>query len=156
MKFCPSCGEEITTNSKFCKACGADLGGAQEVAEKVSVQPNEKKYNGLSIAALVLGCIATFWTLLMIIRLGDAPTAYRAELIKQGYYYSSSNTGAYFFGFCIGYTLLSFIPGILALIFGLRGNGKKKNGLAMAGAIMGIVAVVASIFAIIYLAAECL
>lgn len=155
MKFCPSCGEKITTNSKFCKSCGANLEGTQAAAEQVTVQ-SEKKYNGLSIAGLVLGCIAIFWTLLMIIRLGDAPTAYRAELIKQGFYYSSTNTGAYFFGFCIGYTLLSFIPGILALIFGLRGNGKKKNGLAMAGAIMGIVAVVASIFAIIYLAAECL
>ena len=155
MKFCPSCGEKITTNSKFCKACGANLEGTQAAAEEVTVQ-SEKKYNGLSIAGLVLGCIAIFWTLLMIIRLGDAPTAYRAELIRQGFYYSSSNTGAYFFGFCIGYTLLSFIPGILALIFGLRGNGKKKNGLAMAGAIMGIVAVVASIFAIVYLAAECL
>ncbi len=151
MKFCPSCGEKITTNSKFCKACGANIEGTQEVAEQVSVK-SEKKYNGLSIAGLVLGCIAIFWTLLMLIRLGDAPAAYRLELLKQGYYYSSSNTGAYFFGFCIGYTLLSFIPGILALIFGLRGNGKKKNGLAMAGAIMGIVALVASIFVVIYLA----
>ena len=153
MKFCPSCGEKITTNSKFCKACGANLEGTKEVAEQVSVQPNEKKYNGLSIAGLVLGCIAIFWTLLMIIRLGDAPTAYRLELLKARLY---GNEGAYFFGFCLGYTLLSFIPGILALIFGLRGNGKKKNGLAMAGAIMGIIAVVASIFAIVYLAAECL
>ena len=148
MKFCPSCGEKITTNSKFCKACGANLEGTQAVAEQVSAQP-VKKYNGLSIAALVLGCIAIFWTLLMLVRLGDAPAAYRLELLRARIY---GNEGAYFFGFCIGYTLLSFIPGILALIFGLRGNGKKKNGLAMAGAIMGIVALVASIFVVIYLA----
>jgi hypothetical protein len=152
MKFCPSCGEKITTNSKFCKACGANLEGTQAVAEQVSVQ-SEKKYNGLSIAGLVLGCIAVFWTLLMIIRLGDAPAAYKSEAFVARL---RGNEGAYFFGFCIGYTLLSFVSGILALIFGLRGNGKKKNGLAMAGAIMGIIAVVASIFAIIYLAAECL
>lgn len=155
MKFCPSCGEKITTNSKFCKACGANLEGTKEVAEQVSVQPNEKKYNGLSIAGLVLGCIAILWTLLMLIRLGDAPTTYRYELLKQGYYYSSNN-GAYFFGFCLGFTLLSFTPGVLALIFGLRGNGKKKNGLALAAAILGTIAVVASIFVVIYLAVEVL
>lgn len=152
MKFCPSCGEKLTENSKFCKACGASIEGVQEVAEQVTVQ-SEKKYNGLSIAGLVLGCIAIFWTLLMVIRLGDAPTAYRLELYSARL---SGNEGAYFFGFCLGYTLLSFIPGILALIFGLRGNSKKKNGLAMAGAIMGIIATVASIFVIIYLAAELL
>ena len=32
MKFCPSCGAEITANSKFCKACGANLEGTQEAA----------------------------------------------------------------------------------------------------------------------------
>ena len=152
MKFCPSCGEKITTNSKFCKACGANLEGTQEAAEQVTVK-SDKKYNGLSIAALVLGCIAILWTLLMFIRLGDAPLTYRLEAYSARI---SGNEGAYFFGFCLGYTLFAFTPGLLALIFGLRGNGKKKNPLAIAGSILGLVALVASIFVVIYLAVEVL
>lgn len=46
-KFCPSCGEELVENAKFCKRCGMDLETMQESPYRNNI--NEQRY-GVPVA----------------------------------------------------------------------------------------------------------
>ena len=125
MKYCGNCGAELKEGADICLKCGKMV-----IENKVVT----KKYpgKGLSIASLVLGIISSSWAFLMLLSLGQA-----VEEIIVDYYYNE--TLVFFIAFYIGYTLFSLTPGILSLIFGIKGNKKTKNGMSTAGLILSII-----------------
>ena len=125
MKYCGNCGAELKEGADICLKCGKMV-----IENKVVT----KKYpgKGLSIASLVLGIISSSWAFLMLLSLGQA-----VEEIIVDYYYNE--TLVFFIAFYIGYTLFSLTPGILSLIFGIKGNKKMKNGMSTAGLILSII-----------------
>ncbi len=135
MKYCGNCGAELKEGADICLKCG------KMVTENKVVT---KKYpgKGLSIASLVLGIISSSWALLMLLSLGQA-----VEEIIVDYYYNE--TLVFFIAFYIGYTLFSLAPGILSLIFGIKGNKKAKSGMSTAGLVLSIISL--SICALVFL-----
>lgn len=61
-KFCPSCGEKLADNAKFCKNCGMNLETQQQTQQTDSTQPPMQNYEvpkaeNDHMIAIVLGYI---------------------------------------------------------------------------------------------------
>ncbi|MBR4619102.1 MAG: zinc-ribbon domain-containing protein [Bacilli bacterium] len=146
MGFCPQCGSKLEEGAKFCVQCGSKLSG--EVSINQTMQEAPKKSNGISMASMILGIIAVFWTFSMLLSISKSIPTLQKELLQ--FTTDEERLGA-IIGFCIGYTLFSLAPGIISLILGIVGNSKQKNGKAISGIIMGCCAVFTSIACIIYI-----
>lgn len=145
MAFCPKCGTKLEENGKFCVECGNSLQG-NETSKPATVEKNAK---GVSIASMILGIVSILWTLSMLISLSSSIPALDELLLDYGM--DAERIGA-IIGFCIGYTLFAFVPGIVSLVLGLVGCSRKKNGMAISGIIMGSIGIFASLVCIIYIA----
>ena len=126
MKYCENCGAELKEGADICLKCGKFIN-----TQKKEIKSYPGK--GISIASLVLGIVASFLALIMLLSLGQA-----IEDIIVNYYYNESLV--FFISYYIGYTLFALTPGILALIFGRKAYKKSKNGMATAGIVLSIIA----------------
>ena len=43
LKFCPKCGSELESDSRYCVSCGADLGARKGISESTTTQTVPEK-----------------------------------------------------------------------------------------------------------------
>ncbi len=122
MKYCKNCGTELKEGADICLGCGTLLKQENQIEKK------ETTVSGKSITSLILGVIATLWTLLSLLSIEEAKYAYWFEVGEENV--------ATFIGFYIGYTLLSLTPSIVGLILGLLGLKDKSKGISIAGLVL--------------------
>lgn len=121
MKFCSSCGKEISENAAFCANCGASVESGQRTApveqhiyihhEKHIPEPKPSRKNGLGVAGFVLSLVSIVLSVIPVVGL-------------------------------VG--LITDVPAFLLALAGLI-NGickKKKLGLAIAAIVLSICAVI--------------
>ena len=99
MGFCPQCGSKLEEGAKFCVQCGSKLSG--EVSINQTMQEAPKKSNGISMASMILGIIAVFWTFSMLLSISKSIPTLQKELLQ--FTTDEERLGA-IIGFCIGYT----------------------------------------------------
>ncbi len=152
MNFCPNCGQALENN--FCKNCGVmqnpnNINGMyyntnmqnQQTQYMPNQQVPEKK--GIAIASMVLGIIATMWSLLDLLSFGAIEASINELLLEAGLYREAAIVG-----FAFGFVLFALIPGIIGLILGIAA---KKNPMGKAGIILSSFALTVSIISIIYI-----
>ena len=76
-KYCGNCGNELSSDSKFCTYCGAQINEVVETevveeneTSEVTVKTDETKTNGFAIAGFVLALVSLFinlWGLIGIL-----------------------------------------------------------------------------------------
>ena len=158
--FCSNCGKEISENEKFCSSCGAPVKSVNP--EPTSVEPvvetpvqntvyagpvkQKIKGNGMSIAGMVLGIIATTWLLMSLLSIGNIE-----PLLAELRYQYGELFGSALIGFAIGYTLFSLIPSLVGLPLSIVGFVKHKSGKNITGLILNSITLAACIVIVIYI-----
>lgn len=131
--YCSNCGKKLNDNADVCVNCGV-LVNKEESKTNINIVNNnsvnkEKKKSGLSIASLVVGIIAIYYSL----------SAYSVDIDLTG------EDPAYIFGYAIGIVLIQSILAIVSLILSLVDMSKNKsNGFNIAGLVLSIITFVLS------------
>lgn len=141
MNTCSKCGTKNEKEIQFCLHCGHKLG-------TVNDKGDTKQMNIITIISVIIGIISLLWSTSMILNLKQAPGG-AIEAINNFADYQEKYFA--FVGFCFGYTLFSFTPSIIGLVLGILGNIKQKSKVALAATIMNLVAIISSLFAIVYI-----
>lgn len=139
MKYCSNCGAELKEGADICLNCGKMLNKQPQTKVKTKT-PGKSK----GIVSLVLGIIAMFWTLSMILGIENG-----TETLVVESTYSEIGVAAYFISYYIGYTLFALTPGIVGLVFGIKSTKEQQNGKATSGIILASIALVACLFVLI-------
>ena len=56
-KFCPSCGEKLVDNARFCKNCGASLSGDGVAPKRPEMPEVEKSYTVFIVIGYILSVL---------------------------------------------------------------------------------------------------
>ena len=153
MSFCPNCGSELPENTKFCPACGQMIVPAQEQAPSGFTdggpdpaplyQENAPTYQQVQQTSYTQGSYAgqTSYSAYQAGTSGSAVNGFGIAALVLG-------IASFFLDFLI------FIPSILAVVFGclgiVKGNSQGTGkGMAIAGLVLGIVAALIYIIAMV-------
>lgn len=112
-----------------------------------SVVNNKVPGKGLSIAGMVLGIIATIWTIGELSSLGTI----ESELNTVNRIVYNISHDEYVVSFAIGYTLFAFLPSILGLIFSIVGLKKQKSGFNISGIVLNAIALSITFIIFVYI-----
>jgi len=127
MIFCKKCGAELEQDAKFCNVCGETVEAAQSTPQPENVQANAAPQYDYQYT------------------LAQAPAA---EKGKSWQGITSLICGIVGFICCI-----SFIPSILALVFGFMGLKSKKT-LSIIGIVLGCLGLLIGICVVIFYASH--
>lgn len=161
-KFCRNCGSEINENADICLNCGVLINKNNNDNSNMSggINPNPYPYNysypnnnqvvnmqnkvpgnGSSIAGMVLGIVAAFWTICELL------SVLELDSTSFGYYYNMSKV----IQFAIGYTLFALVPSIIGLCLSASGYKKSKNGFNISGLLLNLIALLLNVIIFIYI-----
>lgn len=168
MKFCPNCGKEVKEYAKFCAACGYTLADYQAPGQAVGAATFEEYAKQQKESENVFESAGsqkssafeknTFDDIgVKEPKYSDYANTERTHTADSetyphpdpGGYETSTGNGYAVASLILGligipFNLLLFIPGILAIVFGVAGLNRSKetgtgHGMAMTGLILGIV-----------------
>lgn len=160
---CPNCGATINQNvvdySNYNNNYNSNYNNNSNYNYNYNPNSNNVQYSnvsssavnkkvpgkGLSIAGMILGIIAAFWTICELCSLSSISSA----LNVSTYLYISNST--YVVSFAIGYTLFAFIPSILGLIFSIVGLKKQKSGFNISGIVLNAIAFAITFIIFVYI-----
>ena len=142
--FCSNCGNKLKPNDTFCSNCGSPVNNIQ--AQTYSSKPLG---NGITIAGMVLGIIGASFLLIAILQFN------KSEIIQEVWKVTLKNdvkaNGTYGFIFGIGYTLFSWLPGVIGLPLSISGCKKHKDGRNITGIILNSISIVGALIIMIYI-----
>ncbi len=141
MKKCIKCGEKLSDEIIFCTNCGYRV-------EVFNNNIKQNKTSPLSIIGLIIGVMISVFTYTIIININSS--IFELQKILLDYPESSSRVGA-IIGFLVGYTIFTFIPGIVGMILSIIGLLKKKEALPIFGIVINALSVIISIGVSIYI-----
>ncbi len=120
-KYCSNCGNKLDYEADVCLKCG-------KLINKSKIY---QKGKGRSIASMILGIVACFFTLIMVLNFNETNN----EII---YYTDFPSIIAYL----IGYSIFSLPTSITGLCLSISGIKIEKSGFNISGVILNSISLI--------------